>query len=114
MKKYVGAVFILFEIALSLTPRLLAQNREHVMFGIHTGYSYAQKETKEWSNFKEQMRYTTHSGYDFQIFFLKNIGIQFEFQRQLKKLEMLGIYGTSIIGYGDDYYFLNLIYLTFP
>jgi len=110
MKKFAVLIFILFEIALSPTPRLLAKNRELVMFGIHTGNSYAPKEKKDWSPGIAYMGYITHSGYDFQIYFLKNIGIQFEFQRQRKQFEIKWPDKTSIIGYKDDYYFLSVIY----
>jgi hypothetical protein len=110
MKKYAVLIFILFEFALLSTPKLLGEDREHFVFGIHTGYSYAPKEKKPWDFGMAYMRYTTHSGYDFQLYFFKNIGIQFEFQRQLKQFEIVWPDETVTSGYKDDYYFLNLIY----
>jgi len=111
MKKEAVLIFILFEFALSPTPKLFAQNREHFVLGIHTGYSFAPKEERQWENgYAEYMQYVTHRGYDFQFYPFKNIGIQFEFQRQFKDRKISSPNGTSIIGYKDDYYFLGLIY----
>lgn len=111
MKKYIVLIFIIFEFALFPTPKLLGEIREHFVFGIYTGYSYASKEKKEWGNGNaEYMKYLSHSGYDFQLYFLKNIGIQFEFQRQSKQLVLSWPGETLTSGYKDDYYFLSLIY----
>jgi hypothetical protein len=116
VRKYPVLIFILFELCIVPKPKLLGENREHAVLGIHTGYSYAPKEEWQYNGMRTSMRYTTHHGYDLQIYFFKNIGIQFEFQRQLKQSEInsrstIGPNNEiSIVKYRDDYYFLNLIY----
>jgi hypothetical protein len=73
MKKCLVVSFIISEFIFFPPSTLLGENQEHLVLGAHCGPSFGLFGKRGGD---------THLGYDFQLYFSKRLGIQFEYFRE--------------------------------